>query len=420
MKVLLKQIWNERRSNLWIWIELLIVSVVLWFVVDTSYVELHTYFEPRGFDISNTYLISVGTKNPQSPEYIPPSTRTVKAGSDLLEIVNRLKRYPDIEAVSLSRNSYPYNGSNSGSYVRVDTFEQGSRLYRATPDFLRVFRYQGANGETPEQLDTLLKQGVLIVGENLLTRKYGLTGKDILGHSFYLGDDTIKAWPVVAVTKPVRFSDFESAYDCYYIMQLYDENWPENVTEDDVRSLELCVRVHDDSATGFIDRFLEVSDDQFTVGNLIIEDVCSMEDIRQLYQLDDTNKFRDQSIGIGFLLFNIFLGLLGTFWFRTQQRCSEVVLHIICGSTHREIFMRFINEGLILLILATVVALFIDFNIAYAELTPSMYGSTLTVGRFLITTLITFLLMALMIVIGIWFPARQAMKIQPAEALRDE
>jgi len=49
-----------------------------------------------------------------------------------------------------------------------------------------------------------------------------------------------------------------------------------------------------------------------------------------------------------------------------------------------------------------------------------MNGSFLTVGRFLITTFITFVLMSLMIVIGIWFPARQAMKIQPAEALREE
>ena len=30
---LLKQIWNERRSNGWLWAELLIVFVVLWYIV---------------------------------------------------------------------------------------------------------------------------------------------------------------------------------------------------------------------------------------------------------------------------------------------------------------------------------------------------------------------------------------------------
>ena len=42
---LLKQIWNERRSNGWLWSELLIVFVVLWYVVDWTYVTARTYYE---------------------------------------------------------------------------------------------------------------------------------------------------------------------------------------------------------------------------------------------------------------------------------------------------------------------------------------------------------------------------------------
>ena len=42
------------------------------------------------------------------------------------------------------------------------------------------------------------------------------------------------------------------------------------------------------------------------------------------------------------------------------------------------------------------------------------------VVRFLITFVITYFLMSLMILIGIWFPARQVIRIQPAEALREE
>jgi len=40
--------------------------------------------------------------------------------------------------------------------------------------------------------------------------------------------------------------------------------------------------------------------------------------------------------------------------------------------------------------------------------------------RFLLGSLGAWLLIALMVVIGIWFPARQAIKIQPAEALHEE
>ena len=43
-----------------------------------------------------------------------------------------------------------------------------------------------------------------------------------------------------------------------------------------------------------------------------------------------------------------------------------------------------------------------------------------TVDRFLIAAILTWLLMALMIIVGIWYPAYKAMQLQPAEALHDE
>ena len=52
-KKLLVQIKNEWRNNLWLALELLVVSVVMWFVVDYLYTRTATYLEPRGFDISH-------------------------------------------------------------------------------------------------------------------------------------------------------------------------------------------------------------------------------------------------------------------------------------------------------------------------------------------------------------------------------
>ena len=50
MKQLLKQIYNERRSNAFLWIELLLVFVVLWYIVDLVYVTLHIYSTPTPTD----------------------------------------------------------------------------------------------------------------------------------------------------------------------------------------------------------------------------------------------------------------------------------------------------------------------------------------------------------------------------------
>ena len=63
-RILFTQVWNERRSNSWLWIELLLVYVVLCFVIDMCYVDLRTFFELKGHDISNTYMIQVNTLPP--------------------------------------------------------------------------------------------------------------------------------------------------------------------------------------------------------------------------------------------------------------------------------------------------------------------------------------------------------------------
>lgn len=119
-----------------------------------------------------------------------------------------------------------------------------------------------------------------------------------------------------------------------------------------------------------------------------------------------------------FLLINILLGIIGTFWLRTQHRRAELGLRIATGSTRMQLWFRLNNEGLLLLTLAALPAAVICYNIGYLDLTEGYMDWG--VVRFLITFFVPYLLMGLMILIGIWFPARQAIRIQPAEALREE
>lgn len=156
-KKLLTQIKNEWRSNLWLVTELLLVSVVMWYIVDYMYVKAAVYYEPRGFDISHCYLIQMGRLTDKSPDFIPNQTKEQQR-EDVKGLAERLKYRPDIEAVGFGQNSYPYNGSNSGTEVRYDTLQSPGWTIRrlVSPDFVRVFQYHGTRGETPEQLAELL------------------------------------------------------------------------------------------------------------------------------------------------------------------------------------------------------------------------------------------------------------------------
>ena len=90
-KKLFTQIKNEWHSNLWIATELLLLSVVMWYVVDYIYVQYKVYTEPRGFDISNCYLVSMGQLTDKSPDFIPNDTLIAE---EIDELVNRIARGP--------------------------------------------------------------------------------------------------------------------------------------------------------------------------------------------------------------------------------------------------------------------------------------------------------------------------------------
>ena len=52
---LMRQIINEWRSNIWLALELLIVSVVMWYVTDSLFVSYSILNEPRGFNTDHCF-----------------------------------------------------------------------------------------------------------------------------------------------------------------------------------------------------------------------------------------------------------------------------------------------------------------------------------------------------------------------------
>ena len=330
-------------------------------------------------------------------------------------MLDRLKHCPDVEAVSLSQNSYPYNGSNSTSEVRYDTLQSPNWTIRClvTPDFVRVFRYRGTRGETPEQLAAMLEKDDQFLASDNLFRKYDVPLTSFVGKRFYLFGDTTSTVKLAAAIQNVRYSDYQQARNSYRMLYKMPPAWMDY-------SKEWCVRVRPDRDHDFIERLKADSEKLYRVGNIFIAEVRSFSDIREDFQRGWMTGLRSYMAGMGFLLLNIFLGLLGTFWFRTQQRRAEIALHKAHGATDCGIFRRLLCEGWVLLLIVTPIALIVDYNLAHMELNSWRNDTTLEWDRLLICATVTFLLIALMIAIGIGIPARKAMKVQPAEALHDE
>jgi putative ABC transport system permease protein len=178
-------------------------------------------------------------------------------------------------------------------------------------------------------------------------------------------------------------------------------------------------------------KFMEsINTDELEQGNSYVNNFTSIDDMRDAAQQTITTLRQQFTACALFLMVAIFLGFLGSFWFRTQQRVPEIALRKVNGATPRQIFSRLIGEGMILLLIATVIFTPIYFGLVYTDAlsdimsvddipeSGSEYFSYLATiyGSYLATIAI----LALIIIAGIWFPARRAMRVQPAEALKDQ
>ncbi|MDE6110115.1 MAG: ABC transporter permease [Muribaculaceae bacterium] len=414
---LFTQIRNEWRINLWLCIELLVVSVLVWYIVDCVYVNYKVLSEPRGFDVEHCYFINYDAFDEGNPNYVERTNEETIA--DALEFADRLRRRPEVEAVAFSVNAYPYNGSNSGADIQIDSMiAEGYVIKRMVePEFFKVFRYTGANGETPEQLAKLLNGNDILISRNIMQLENpDVDARSLVGHYFREGYDEEGTFPyrVAGVINNVKYGDFmQGQMNRSYIMQMH-HNWLNTI-------VELSVRVRDNMDKDFEENIMKDAESSLRVGNFFIKKVESFPDIRDTMQEGNFRELKMLMIGMAFLLVNIFLGLLGTFWFRTQQRVPDIAIRMVSGATRGDVFRLLILEGMLLLTIVTIPAVIIDINLAHAEINSWYWvNGFFSWGRMLLCAGISYLLLAIMIVAGIAIPAYRAMHITPATALRDE
>lgn len=417
IKHLFKQIWAQRAVNAWLWAELIVVSVCLSYVVDYLYTTGCTYFSPLGFNTEHVYRVSMGIVSPASKEYLSGESDSLRAVRRL-EVLTRLRTYPGVEAASVSNGSHPYNPSSSSGSRGIDTTWVHGSVYRVSPEFFRVFRVTDKQGRIEPLVSAATQPNAVILsaeGE----RRFAEAGIQALNAGAKNWGEEEPTSKMTAICSDVRYDDFRSVYPAYYTCK---SEW--DICRTSGSNVEYCVRVNPDADdAAFFANFRKAMKTQLRLGNLYLLDVTSFDDVRANYfrRTGFINDVKTRMAGLAFLLVNILLGVIGTFWIRTQQRRSEMGLRLALGSSHTALRRLLVGEGLLLLLLAMVPVILIDANVIHFGLLDNEEEeAAFTLVRFLADTGITFGLMALMIVAGILLPARQAMKIQPAEALHEE
>ncbi len=420
IKQILTLIKNQQKDYLWILTELLFVFVCLWYVVDYMGTYLYIRQQPVGFNIEHTYGLTLNVYTPDNASYIPPEDKQTTLGEDLLNLKKNIRLHPDIEDVSISQSSQPYvathyTNKRRFSQIHLNDSAVYMQRYEVSPSFFNVFKISTESGSIEELEKNLSPQSIILSeeGEKRLT-----DGSSAIGKSVNIDKNTLSR-QVTAICSPVRNTEYIKAEPCFYIL-LQDEHLVTELTPDNLQEVELCIRVKaEKDNTEFPSRFLSDLTWQANVGNLYVIDILPTSVIRKTVISPMTSEYRTRLLMLLFLLVNIFLGISGVFWHRTKHRREELGVRMAFGASRNNLRSLLIGEGLLLLTVVAIPSTLICFNLCLAELI-NLYWMDFTMVRFLTGILVTYLLMAIMIISGIWYPIHLAMRVKLVEALSYE
>ncbi|MDR0744238.1 MAG: ABC transporter permease [Tannerella sp.] len=414
---LLKIILSQRKTNLWIFAELLVVICAVWWMSDQLYVDLRTYYSSMGYDISNSWRFQLDLFSPEALGYVPEEVNPSPGGEDITKLQQQIKQHPAVEDVYISSYSAPYSFGNSWRSIEPvdgDTaiHEQGFQCRFVSPEYFDMFRITDIQGNSiTQQLKD--KHNPVIVSEDLALKFFHTN--DVRGRQVRYLNEGGEHMTIVAVSVPYRDNDFVRSEPFFYKL-ITPQNINDYFAGNSAKYAEFCVRMKQPFSQDEMNEFLREMGDRLVVNNLHVFSANSIEYYRDL-QINETIRKQDRKLSLMiFLLVNVLFGITGTFWLRGQSRYSEIGLRIALGANRGNIKYFMYMEGLLILLLTTPLTLAFAFHMIFLDLLDT-YRIPYTIGRFVITYGGAYLLTSVMIMTGVRLPVRKAVQIAPAEAL---
>lgn len=413
---------NEWKENFWLLLEMIVVSVAVWVISLMLSATIYGRFSSCGFEYDDVYVGSLKYISKESPEFTPtPEDRKERFAfyADAVRgLMERFREKPYVEAVAIGSNAIPFNYNYYGvGWIDIaikDSIPYYANKRTVTPDMALVLRYQSLQGKTPEELRDILAKGEGLISDNQMYENNNRNPYDLLGKE--IGDPySDESFKVGDIIRNVRRNEYEKRYDGTLIVPV-DESMDSLMCS---ITTSIAIRVK----PGMGKRLLEDFRKDPTLSrqrNTLVRNLTSMEQLKKVNQWEMDVNVRRYVVAIVILYFIVFLGLLGTFWFRVQQRVGEIAIRKVAGATSGDIFRRFLGEGMILVAIASLVSLVIDFCIYKYQLLEIRIDEKQWFIFLGIPALAAIILLGVSVIIGIWIPARRAMKIEPAVAIKTE
>jgi putative ABC transport system permease protein len=387
-------IWNRKRANALLTLEIFFAFIVL-FGVGTALVQLvGNYWKPLGFKPEETWRLNLqageGKKMPRP--ILDAALREVKA-------------LPGVLHVSLTSPNTPYRFINMTTvFHHKDRSSNSANRYDADDQYAAAMGLKLREGRWFRAADDGMKLRPVVMTADA-ARNLFKPGERVIGNTIRNGSDgTGDEFMVVGVVDEVRTSsDFDDVMPAV---------WARLVPFDTTawEGAAVLVRVTPDAGANLKQRIVKTIAGATRQWQTEIRTVEEDRMDRRKYTL---TPLIAMGVICGFLILNVALGLFGVLWYNINQRRSEIGLRRAIGATGWSISTQFLGETLVLaffgIVLGSIIA--VQFPLLGAfEITTDIYVRAIGLAAVFIFVLAG--LCALQ-------PSRLAAQIHPARALRE-
>lgn len=386
IKHILKLIWNKKRSNALMILEIFLAFIALFFVLAYVFYNTERTQKPLGFDTDNRWIIYLD--NIESED-------TLKTIATMENLKRNLLAQEEIEDVTFMASIGPFSYSQWRNGTGDNGFSMNGLVIPADLNLARVMNTKIIEGRwfNEDDLNAAIKP--IIVNKNFIESYY--PEQSMLDSVFTFGGER----KLVGIVDNYRYlGEFEEPHDMTFSLEPIEE-----------LTNQMVIKLKPNVSATFEEKLSSIVN---TTTNTTGSSISTLNK-------EKTERSRESWLLLyallfvcGFLCINVALGLFGVLWYNISKRKSEIGLRQALGASGYSISKQFIIEMMILTSLALILGIFFAIQIPLLKVTeyPDMlfYKSIIYSS---ITLLVLVLVCAL-------FPSLQAAKITPASSLHED
>ncbi|MET0242933.1 MAG: FtsX-like permease family protein [Flavitalea sp.] len=392
---LFKMIWNKKKQNALMLVEMLVSFLVVFAVFSLLVYNYQNYRRPVGINYENVWVINYNNSD------LDQSLDTVLMVREAIR--REVLALPGVQSASFTSNNLPFSMSQNNNGLTHNKKFLGMVNHYTSDDFYDdVLGFPVIEGRwfTKADLSSGKFEPVLI-NESLKQAAFG--SGSALGKT--LGDPSPSDRPrrVIGVIGDIKYKgDYQAPeYAMYMRADTGSYRWLSRI----------MVKVSPDAGADLESKMFKLVANSLKKSNVEIEHLSEKRVSRNSLALVPMIILL---IVAGFLIINVALGLFGVLWYNISRRKGEIGLRRAVGASSNAVSKQLVGEAVMLSTLALLIGSFFAVQfplLKLFDLPADVYGYA---------WFYAVLFIYLLVLICAFYPGKQAAAIHPAVALHEE